>query len=194
MKIKNQECRRRGKAMPCPSRGVTNLLVLILLLICIHGCVKVTPPQGVTAKVVRVLSGQSLEVTGISEQPNFRSQVRLIGVEAPDLQQQPWGAAAKAYLTTLITNQTVLLEFDAQVTDTFGRHLAYVWKNQVLVNELLVKDGYALVIKRSPNYKYDQRLENAQQTARLMGRVIWNPEQPMRLTPGEFRRQQNRQS
>lgn len=170
-------------------RRVANFLLLVLLLIFIHGCGKVTAPQGVTARVVRVVSGQSLEVTGISKQPNFRSQVRLIGVEAPDLQQQPWGEAAKEYLAQLITNQSVLLEFDVQDTDTFGRRLAYVWKDQVLVNELLIKDGYALAVMRSPNHKYDQRLESAQQTARLMGRIIWNPDQPMRFTPTEFRRQ-----
>jgi micrococcal nuclease len=64
-----------------------------------------------------------------------------------------------------------------------------VWKNKVLLNEELVKQGNAMFVGRSPNHKYDQRLERAQQWARLMGQGIWNPEKPMRLTPAEFRRQ-----
>nr|WP_250125489.1 thermonuclease family protein [Chroococcidiopsis sp. CCMEE 29] len=72
--------------------------------------------------------------------------------------------------------------------DTFGRRLAYVWQDGVLLNEKLVKEGYVLRVTRSPNHKYDQRLARAQEWARLMGLGVWNPEQPMRLTPAEFRR------
>jgi micrococcal nuclease len=57
-----------------------------------------------------------------------------------------------------------------------------------LVNEQLVVEGYVYV-PRSINNKYEQRLTNAQEFARLMGKGIWNPEKPMRLTPTEFRRQ-----
>jgi len=76
-----------------------------------------------------------------------------------------------------------------EAQDKFGRTLAYVWKDEVLLNEQLVKDGYALFVARSPNHKYDLPLERAQQWARLMGNGIWNPEKPMRLTPAEFRNQ-----
>jgi micrococcal nuclease len=66
--------------------------------------------------------------------------------------------------------------------------LAYVWKDKLLLNEEVVKQGYALFVARSPNHKYDQRLEHAQQWARIMGKGIWNTDKPMRVTPGEFRR------
>jgi micrococcal nuclease len=58
-----------------------------------------------------------------------------------------------------------------------------------LLNEQLVKEGYVLAAPRSPNKKYDSRIARAQEYARLMGYGIWNPDQPMRLTPAEFRRQ-----
>ncbi|AFZ22957.1 micrococcal nuclease-like nuclease [Cylindrospermum stagnale PCC 7417] len=141
-------------------------------------------------KVARVVSGQSLEVLGMAEQPNLISQVRLIGIDAPDVRQRPWGEESKQLLETLIGNveKPVVLEFDFAAQDKIGRTLAYVWKDKVLLNEELVKQGYALFVGRSPNHKYDQRLERAQQWARLMGQGIWNTEKPMRLTPGEFRR------
>ncbi|MTJ06937.1 thermonuclease family protein [Anabaena sp. UHCC 0204] len=141
-------------------------------------------------KVARVVSGQSLEVLGMEEQTNLISPVRLIGLDAPDLRQTPWGEDGKKLLETLMggANQTVNLEFDFEAKDQFNRTLAYVWKDQVLLNEEVVKQGYALFVARSPNHKYDQRLERAQQWARIMGKGIWNTDKPMRLTPGEFRR------
>ncbi|WP_413171811.1 thermonuclease family protein [Anabaena azotica] len=141
-------------------------------------------------KIARVVSGQTLEVLGMAEQPNLISQVRLIGVDAPDSRQLPWGDDAKEMLEKLIDSpqKSIKLEFDLEAKDKFGRTLAYAWKDQVFLNEQVLKQGYALFVARSPNHKYDNRLENAQQWARLMGKGIWNPEKPMRLTPGEFRR------
>lgn len=144
-------------------------------------------PKGLEVKVARVVSGQTLEVTGIDE--SKMSRVRLIGIDAPDLQQQPWGQAAKESLEAIIGSRPILLEFDVQNQDSFGRHMAYVWQDGVLLNEKLVAHGYVLILPRSPNNKYDQRLERAQEWARLMGLGIWHPEKPMRLTPSQFRRQ-----
>lgn len=139
-------------------------------------------------KVARVVNGQRLEVLGLGEEPNFISQVQLIGVDAPDLHQYPWGEDAKKFLETLLpdSDQSVKLEFDIESKDKSGRTLAYVWKNHLLLNAEVIKFGYALFEARSPNHKYDQLLERAQQWGRLMGQGIWNSEKPMRLTPGEF--------
>lgn len=140
---------------------------------------------------MRVVSGQTLEVQAIGTTPTSNSSphpsiVRLVGIDAPDLQQQPWGQAAKQRLEA-ISGKTVLLEFDVQDKDAFGRYLAYVWQDKELLNEQLVKGGYVLWVGRSPNHKYDLQLERAQAWARLMGMGIWQPDQPMRLTPAEFR-------
>lgn len=173
------------------------LLPLLLLPLLLQGCQPATKPQGLEVKVARVVSGQTLEVTGIDEQPAQATRVRLLGIDAPDLRQQPWGRAAKAQLEAMIGGQPILLEFDVQDKDAFGRRLAYVWQEGVLLNERLVAQGYVLAVPRSPqsepqaspNHKYDQRLSRAQEWARLMGQGIWNPDSPMRLTPAEFRRQ-----
>ena len=143
-----------------------------------------------SVKVARVVSGQSLEVLGMESQPNLISPVRLIGLDAPDIRQIPWGEDAKQFVESLIggANQGVNLEFDLEAKDKFNRTLAYVWKDKLLLNEEVVKQGYALFVARSPNHKYDQRLEHAQQWARIMGKGIWNTDKPMRVTPGEFRR------
>jgi len=193
-----------------------SLLPIVLccsLMLLLVGCQSKdrTKDSIVQARVVRVVSGQTLEVAKIGDPTNSVSSVRLIGLDAPDLRQYPWGEDARKLLEKLIqdansdnttnnnTNSAqikvaqiklaqIKLEFDLQTQDKFGRNLAYVWKDQVLVNEQIIKQGYALFAGRSPNHKYDLRLENAQHWARLMGEGIWNPENPLRLTPGQFRR------
>ncbi len=157
-----------------------NKFLFILLLL--NGCQNTTQPQGLKVQVKRVVSGQTIEV--VSNDKTI--QVRLIGIDAPDLQQQPHGQAAKALLTQLIVDKQVILELDDQKQDEFGRSLAYVWSD-FLVNEYLVKQGVVLVAIKSPNHKHETQLVRAQQWARLQEQGIWNPQQPMTLTPTEFR-------
>lgn len=166
---------------------------LLLLL----GCRSSSVPKGITLQVQRVVSGQTLDVLNTGQQPALIARVRLIGIEAPDLKQQPWGVAARNRLEQMVSNTTnqqlvlqpVFLEADIKTKDSSGRWLAYVWYDGVLLNEQLVKEGYLLAAPRSPNNKYDQRIARAQEYARIMGSGIWNPDQPMRLTPAQFRRQ-----
>ncbi|MBR8832790.1 MAG: thermonuclease family protein [Stigonema ocellatum SAG 48.90 = DSM 106950] len=171
-------------------------MIKILILSCLLLLVACQPQKNkeeskqVHVLVAQVVSGQTLEVVSMASQPRLISQVRLLGIDAPDMQQRPWGIEAKQKLEALIgEGQPVILEFDLEQKDKFGRILAYVRKDGVLLNEQLVKEGNALFVARSPNHKYDLRLERAQQWARLMGQGIWNPVKPMRLTPGEFRSQ-----
>lgn len=163
----------------------------LILAVFSASCKAPANPEGLTVKVERVVSGQTLEVTGLSPQSALLQKVRLIGIEAPDLDQEPWGYAAKQQLENEIEGQTIVLESDVEPEDAYGRRLAYVWLNGQLVNEQLVKQGYALAAPRSPNTKHEQRLTQAQEWAKIMGLGIWNPEKPLRESPGEFR-QQNR--
>lgn len=154
---------------------------VLFLLLLLQGCQPAISQKLEEARVTRVVSGQTLELKG--------KRVRLIGIDAPDLQQQPWGRAAKEQLQAMIGSKPVLLEFDVQNQDQLGRRLAYVWQDGELLNEKLVAQGYVLAVPR-PSHKYHQRFSRAQERARLMGQGIWNPDQPMRLTPAEFRRHQ----
>ena len=170
--------------------------LLSCCLLLLAGCQSTGGSKGIAAQVQRVVSGHTLEVLNPTQQPALIERVRLIGIEAPDLKQQPWGAATKNRLEQLISKmvaeqlvlQPVFLEPDVQEKDRSGRWLAYVWYDGMLLNEQLVKEGYVLAAPRSPNKKYDSRLARAQEYARIMGYGIWNPDQPMRLTPAEFRR------
>lgn len=161
----------------------------------LFGCQFSHLPLGLTVQVQRIVSGQTIEVV-LSERANSSQQVRLMGISAPDLRQHPWGEAAKQRLEQLIResntqhslSQNILLESESEEPDRFDRLLAHVWHDGILVSEQLVKEGAVLAELEYP-HKYSQRLQHAQEYARLMGYGIWNPEQPMRLTPAEFRSQ-----
>ncbi|MGQ4648202.1 thermonuclease family protein [Lyngbya aestuarii] len=179
-------------------RGLGILCCCCLLLV---GCSSTKVNQGVTIQVQRVVSGQTLEVLNPESRSPLIERVRLIGVDAPDLKQRPWGPTAKKRLEQILSKtgsnsegeqpllQQVFLESDAQKKDSFGRWLAYLWNDGVLLNEQLVREGYVLAAPRAPNNKYDERIARAQEYARIMGYGIWNQDKPMRSTPAEFRLQ-----
>ncbi len=157
---------------------------IVFILLLLVGCQSASKPQGLKVQVKQVISGQTIEVASNGQ----AMQVRLIGIDAPDLRQQPHGQAAKATLTKLIANKEVTLELDDQKQDEFGRYLAYVWSD-LLINEYLVQQGVVIASAKSPNHKYDTRLARAQEWARLQEQGIWNPKQPLTMTPAEFRAQ-----
>lgn len=162
-----------------------------LLLGCLlMSCSTPETPQGVAVQVDRVVSGNTLEVSNPRETFPQPQRVRLLGIDAPDLKQDPWGEEAKQQLERWTEGHSVVLETDTELEDIYGRQLAYVWRDGELINEELLKQGMAIAVVRSPNTKYQQRFADAQEWARLMGHGIWNPKQPLRQTPSQFRRLQ----
>lgn len=164
-------------------------LVAACCFILLGGCQSSSTPQGVTLKVQRVISGQTLEVVPWQNQASSTIKVQVIGVSAPDLRQRPWGENARERLQEMIGEKPVLLESDLETKDQFDRQLAYVWQDGKLLNEQLLLEGLALFRPPSLNRKYDQRLERAQEYARVMGLGIWNPDQALRIPPEQFRQQ-----
>jgi len=156
-------------------------------------CQNLNRPSGKMTRVERVVSGQTIEITDRSAAVPVLEPIRLIGIQAPDIRQKPWGQEARIQLEKLTLGQEVLLEFDVQEKDRFNRLLAYVWLGGKLINEYMVEEGLALAEPYFPNSKYMERLTNAQERARLMGLGIWDPNQPMRQTPGQFRSQNLKQ-
>ena len=74
-----------------------------------------------------------------------------------------------------------------QRQDQYGRLLVYAWRDGQLINEALVAAGQAMTSSRLPNIRYEERLQRAQETARISGLGLWDPNNPMRQTPAEFR-------
>jgi micrococcal nuclease len=58
--------------------------------------------------------------------------------------------------------------------DRYGRMLAYVWTGATLVNEVMVRDGWAVLYTVPPNVKYAERLAQAQKEARAARAGLWS--------------------
>jgi micrococcal nuclease len=101
-------------------------------------------------------------------------KVRLLGIDTPELGQGEAGRQAHAALRRLLPRGTaVRLERDDAPRDRFGRELAYVWTGSRMVNESLVREGWAMLYTLPPNVKYAGRLERAQKEARAARAGLW---------------------
>jgi micrococcal nuclease len=164
-------------------------LIFIYLISCyllLVSCDSHRNINGIKVKVQRVISGQTIEV--LISNSNFREKVRLIGIDAPDLKQIPWGLKAKTTLTEWLNQEEVILELATPEEDQFGRKLAYVWHNGELINEKLIAQGYVLEALEY-EHKYSKNFQRASESARLMQYGIWDHNEPLRQTPAEFRLQ-----
>jgi micrococcal nuclease len=134
------------------------------------------PPAG-HAVIVRPVDGDTVvvEVDG-REEP-----VRLIGIDtpesvAPDRPVECFGPEAKARTAELLPAGTVVrLERDVEARDRYDRLLVYIIREEddVLVNLLLVEEGFAEAISYAPNLAREGELDQAEAEARAAGKGLW---------------------
>jgi micrococcal nuclease len=136
--------------------------------------------------------GQSCVVSTVTDGDTFRCRgdlrVRMIGMDSPEAGQTPYGASARAALYRLLPPGSIVrLELDLAPTDRYGRTLAYVWADTSLVNEMIVREGWAVLLTVPPNVKYAERLQRAQKEARASGAGLWTG-RGFECLPSDFRR------
>ncbi|MEK7091291.1 MAG: thermonuclease family protein [Patescibacteria group bacterium] len=124
--------------------------------------IETTPPTStpssslfIDAIVTNVIDGDTFTIEG-------GKVVRMIGIDTPETVHpskpvQCYGKEASAKTTELIEGQKIRLEKDVSETDKYNRLLRYIWKGEVLINELLVKEGYAQSSSYPPDIKYQDR-------------------------------------
>ncbi len=126
---------------------------------------------GKLVKVVKVIDGDTIKVeTG--------EVVRLIGIDAPETVHPSkslacFGKEASQKTKETLEGNLVRLEKDVSDKDKYGRLLRYVWKEGILINELLVREGYATVATYPPDVKYQDRFLEAQRLAREENKGLW---------------------
>lgn len=103
--------------------------------------------------------------------------VRYIGVDAPE-EDEPFYWEATEVNRKLLEGGGLTLGYDIDKRDRYGRVLAYVWMDTLLVNAELVRRGLASVYTFLPNLKYRDRFVSLQREARNMRAGIWSIEVP----------------
>lgn len=139
------------------------------------------PPDLTPAIVTRVVDGDTIDVLIDGDE----HRVRYIGIDTPETVApgrpvECFGREASERNRELVEGATVGLEKDVSETDRFGRLLRYVWadltersENAVMVNAVLVAEGYAQVSTYPPDVKYAEVFLALQTAAREAERGLW---------------------
>lgn len=164
---------------------------LLLLLVFVFGG---APVFGQSLTVARVVDGDTFELSD-------GRTVRLIGADTPEKHPSAklardtestgqdaatirlLGELASLHAEEIVGGRRVELEYDQANAaqghrGRYGRTLAYVWVlgadggRSFMVNEQLVKDGYAFAYTRYP-FEHDDRFLAHQRAAREAGRGLW---------------------
>jgi micrococcal nuclease len=123
-----------------------------------------------------------------------QEKIRLIGIDAPEIGQKPWGENSKKYLESILnaSEQRVRIESDVEKRDTYGRMLAYLWTTKgEMVNVLMLRGGYAMLYTFPPNVKHVNELTEAQKAAREARIGIWS-ENGLEEKPKDYRKEHPR--
>jgi micrococcal nuclease len=138
------------------------------------------PPGAEPAALIGVSDGDTIRV----DVGGQVETVRLILIDTPETHDpnnppECYGAEATAFLEGLLPRGGELyLESDVSERDRFGRLLRYVWLDRgdqvYLVNEALVRAGYAAQSTFPPDVKYEERIQAAARFAHDHGYGLWS--------------------
>lgn len=118
----------------------------------------------ITAKVERVIDGDTIEVNVSGE----ILKIRLLGINTPE--KKEFYANEAINFTKQLENKTVKIEILSK--DKYGRNLGYVFFNKKLINEEILKNGYAHFYSYEDD-KYTNQLKKAEVYARENELGIW---------------------
>lgn len=115
----------------------------------------------------RVIDGDTIEIEG-------GKRVRYIGINSPEA-DECFGLSATEANKDFVLGKNVRLEKDISETDKYGRLLRYVWVGDTLVNDYLVKNGFAHSSSYPPDIKYQAQFNVSEKEARDNNRGLWHP-------------------
>jgi endonuclease YncB( thermonuclease family) len=172
----------RDRRVPaCPRQVLTRLADLILLLMlgasaasCRHAVAIPVPAGAEEVTVTTVIDGDTVELAD-------GRRVRYLGINTPE-HGQPYFWEATEANRQLAEGRTARLELDVQPTDRFGRTLAHLWVDGMLVNLELVRQGLATAYTEEPNVLHHDAILAAEEEARASGVGLWTAsEAPIRI-------------
>ncbi len=154
--------------------AVAGAILVVALLRAAGWLLPPTPPEGLTPgiyRVERVVDGDTLLLAN-------GARIRLIGADTPETVKpdhpvEAWGPAATAFTRQFIASGKVRLEFDTTRQDRHGRFLAYVWVDDRMLNEELIREGLARA-RLYFDYRSDRKscFRKAEKEASRVGRGL----------------------
>ncbi|HPD97797.1 MAG TPA: thermonuclease family protein [Synergistales bacterium] len=161
------------------------IFLLLLILLCQD------PGQAamLRVQVLEVFDGDTIRVS----MPGGKQEtVRYIGIDTPETHHpdrgvEELGKEASKANNELVFGRHVFLETDVEKRDRYGRMLAYVWIEKegkiYMVNEILLRMGYAMPFTFPPNLKHTDIFREAFARARRENRGLWARASERRFSP-----------
>jgi micrococcal nuclease len=135
-------------------------------------------PEGSAARVVRVIDGDTFDAVVDGNQ----QRIRLLNVDTPETKDpdeavQCLGPEASEHLATLLhPGDLVRLTYDQQRYDRYGRVLAGVHKDDLLINSEIAARGLGVAKLYEPNERYYPEVLAAQQDAQRRQVGLYAPD------------------
>jgi micrococcal nuclease len=130
------------------------------------------------ATIVRAVDGDTVVARLAGGHQEY---VRYIGIDTPedvkpDTPVQCYALRAAARNRDLVEGRQVLLRYDRERRDRYGRLLAYVYlrRPKVFVNAKLVAEGYAKAYPFVPNTAHAAEFDRLAHRAQRTGRGLWS--------------------
>ena len=109
---------------------------------------------------------------------NEEKKVRFLAVDAPEIDtNEPYSTEARDFTCNILKNaKKIYLEDDknSDKEDKYERILAWVWADDILLQNELVKEGYAKIAYLYGDYKYTNELNKYEVIAKDNKLNIWN--------------------
>ena len=127
-----------------------------------------------THRVKRVVDGDTLLLEG-------GTRVRLLGVDTPETKHpdgrppEPFGPEATEFTRRHVEGKVVNLQFDRERRDQFDRVLAYVYRDNWMLNEELIRAGLSRAETRfSYSSAMKRQFKTVEAEARENQRGLWS--------------------
>ncbi len=152
----------------------TNVAILFLVLVAGYLLSPMFLPESRT--VTDIPRTMSVKVKRIVNGNRFKTEsdesVILAGIRAP-YPHEPFGQEVSQVLQSIIEDKRVRLRFDTNPKDRKDRWVAYVFCDDRLVNEQLLRDGLAFARLKTDQSRFSEELLAAQREARSAKRGLW---------------------
>jgi len=170
-------------------RKVKKLLSILLVLLCLFGCAlyffpdylprELHPASHSLRQWVESLERRIWPQPEPSPDALSYEVIRAIGIDAPesvhpDMEKNtPEGEQAALWLKQYMAGKRVTLEYDQELNDRFGRTLAYVYVDGLMLEDVLLTTGLARTLTMEPNTRYQHHFELLEKEAREGGSGFW---------------------
>lgn len=150
-------------------KSIFLLTILAVFVLLITGCNKI---EGDEVYIERIVDGDTVKTAA-------GDSIRLLGVDTPEIdwennRSEFYAEKARDFSTKNLLGKNVILEYDQEKEDHYGRTLAYIIQDGKIYNKKLLEKGYATLMIVEPNDKYEAEFKKTAQKAREAGLGLWS--------------------